>query len=753
MEDEAIKRNTDCVYFLASPLTCKNGSECEFRHSESARVNPRDCWFWLNGNCLNPKCAFRHPPLDGLLGTTGMPTANSSALALPPSVPTQTPLPAAAASTKQITPCIFFRKRLCLKGDKCPFLHINPSSSGSQATPPSVKAGSTVTDLPQPLKAPSNANGPEIPNIHQRNSPNFPSKNSPPKFTKPSPNLVKLSPPNFAKPSPPKNTSQNSTPGGIPPVSKPAMDVESSPQTGVTVRKAMVHIDEFGRSKATIAPMSCGNLINRLQVHHSRGLDYNGREPGEFFSETSPGFDVLVDEQREESDYKDLGRGRRISSLHAFSYPQSSHVDWNANPDREARTPLDRETRGHINAYDSHGRARDWLGREQSGASIEKNIERRPSVVSERRIVREESPDRVDTFDLRQQISKRRKVNGSRSVVSPSRGHGEIHQREEGLLEEQKFPRPLPHRDQPHISSETTVSRRLQGRLKLPRKSSPEFHQETSLDIRARGPQSNPSGFIGRNHERLKRRLPEVNTMEGKDSVVKGNETSSHSFNFAGPKSLAELKSGKVSDRVKSEVVVGEESAKLGKGLSQESVGSLPFDGPKPLSMILKEKREMGSGNPVLPRKPDEATEVDIEERTLAEKEGTQVEGEGTHVYENQSPESEKEENTSPNGCREELKATIPGRTAETVESEIRLISDGLSSPQRRDDVEMIDAEEDPEGEAYDQREGESDYGALEGRDWKMGEENADDNADQDDDYLDDEDGDDFARRLGVMFS
>ncbi|KAL0409096.1 UNVERIFIED_CONTAM: Zinc finger CCCH domain-containing protein 17 [Sesamum radiatum] len=60
-EEEALKRNTDCVYFLASPLTCKKGSECEYRHSDIARVNPRDCWFWLHGNCLNPKCGFRHP--------------------------------------------------------------------------------------------------------------------------------------------------------------------------------------------------------------------------------------------------------------------------------------------------------------------------------------------------------------------------------------------------------------------------------------------------------------------------------------------------------------------------------------------------------------------------------------------------------------------------------------------------------------------------------------------------------------------
>ncbi|KAM1006283.1 hypothetical protein ACFX14_003131 [Malus domestica] len=68
-EEEALKRNTDCVYFLASLSHAKRGSECEYRHSEYARVNHRDCWYWLNGSCLNLKYAFRHPPLDGLLGS------------------------------------------------------------------------------------------------------------------------------------------------------------------------------------------------------------------------------------------------------------------------------------------------------------------------------------------------------------------------------------------------------------------------------------------------------------------------------------------------------------------------------------------------------------------------------------------------------------------------------------------------------------------------------------------------------------
>nr|KYP51121.1 Zinc finger CCCH domain-containing protein 17 [Cajanus cajan] len=61
MDEDSLKRSTDCVYFLASPLTCKKGAECEYRHNEIARLNPRDCWYWLSGQCLNPTCAFRHP--------------------------------------------------------------------------------------------------------------------------------------------------------------------------------------------------------------------------------------------------------------------------------------------------------------------------------------------------------------------------------------------------------------------------------------------------------------------------------------------------------------------------------------------------------------------------------------------------------------------------------------------------------------------------------------------------------------------
>ncbi|KAL2338348.1 hypothetical protein Fmac_012794 [Flemingia macrophylla] len=126
MDEDSLKRNTDCVYFLASPLTCKKGAECEYRHNEIARLNPRDCWYWLSGQCLNPTCAFRHPPLDG---HTGVPA---------PSEPPQTSLPA----NKTMVPCYFFFNGFCNKGDTCSFLHA-PDESTFTVKPVKNDNGST----------------------------------------------------------------------------------------------------------------------------------------------------------------------------------------------------------------------------------------------------------------------------------------------------------------------------------------------------------------------------------------------------------------------------------------------------------------------------------------------------------------------------------------------------------------------------------------------------------------------------------
>eukprot|EP00250_Pteridium_aquilinum_P018453 c24093_g1_i2 orf=747-2708(-) len=132
MGDEAQKRTTDCVYFLASPLTCKKGNDCEYRHSEAARINPRDCWYWLSGNCLNANCSFRHPPLDGRPGAsasapsppvTGGNSAGATTAAAPGIASSSSAVPVQTPASKSTVPCYFFSQGFCAKGGKCPFSH------------------------------------------------------------------------------------------------------------------------------------------------------------------------------------------------------------------------------------------------------------------------------------------------------------------------------------------------------------------------------------------------------------------------------------------------------------------------------------------------------------------------------------------------------------------------------------------------------------------------------------------------------
>ncbi|XP_020701150.1 zinc finger CCCH domain-containing protein 34 isoform X1 [Dendrobium catenatum] len=119
---ETQKSNTDCLYFLASPLTCKKGSECEYRHNDSARLNPRDCWYWLSGSCHNPNCAFRHPPLEVFNGVKADFFYTPSFSAVP--------------TSKLNVPCYFYFNAICAKGEQCPYLHDTfPTQKASRVVP------------------------------------------------------------------------------------------------------------------------------------------------------------------------------------------------------------------------------------------------------------------------------------------------------------------------------------------------------------------------------------------------------------------------------------------------------------------------------------------------------------------------------------------------------------------------------------------------------------------------------------------
>ncbi|XP_052156919.1 zinc finger CCCH domain-containing protein 34 [Oryza glaberrima] len=118
-EDPRWRRcNTDCVYFLASPFTCTKGSKCEYRHADGARFNRRNCWYWFKGNCVNPSCTFRHPPLENLNKTKSL----------------ADPLSLCSTSVKAANPCYFYYNLHCSKGDNCPYLHEPLTSNDAVGT-------------------------------------------------------------------------------------------------------------------------------------------------------------------------------------------------------------------------------------------------------------------------------------------------------------------------------------------------------------------------------------------------------------------------------------------------------------------------------------------------------------------------------------------------------------------------------------------------------------------------------------------
>ncbi|KAJ8512310.1 hypothetical protein OPV22_002744 [Ensete ventricosum] len=156
---EALKRNVDCYYFIASPITCTKGSKCEYRHCEGARFNPKDCSYWLKGNCLNRRCTFRHRPLEWLFG-------NPRVVAVPAEPSSSTAVqvadrPPPNSINKNAITCSFFMKGKCLKGDECPFRHgrrpagspLDLHKDQQSSTPPGAIAVKGV-EMPPSLEKP-----------------------------------------------------------------------------------------------------------------------------------------------------------------------------------------------------------------------------------------------------------------------------------------------------------------------------------------------------------------------------------------------------------------------------------------------------------------------------------------------------------------------------------------------------------------------------------------------------------------------
>lgn len=704
-EDEALKRNTDCVYFLASPLTCKKGSECEYRHSEYARVNPRDCYYWLNGNCMNPKCTFRHPPLDGLLGTqVAAPAGSSSQVAAAATTPaSQTPYNQGASyssiTSKQAVPCFFHQKGLCLKGDKCAFLH-GPATNNKAPQP-----GTTTTAI-EPHSS-KKAFG-----------------------TLETSQLQKFPPTNVAKMV------------GVPPESKPAPKVDAAfARSGTGSERSMPRYagldDELPRHSGINTTSVCngGSVGRSSRLHQSHASDepsfHGSKDTDEFLRESSPGFDVLVDDDEIEDadfyhgeDQYGVARGHEGRNVNEYDIGHSATYD--------ATTDLDRERFHDARGYDSFDHVQGNYGWEQRASSERLSLGR--TTLERRGYSRADSPDHIEGSDLRHRLSKHRKVNGLRSVVS----HDHALQNHEG---ERNY-RGSSLRDSHNPLHENSLGSRLQGRIKLPGRSGvngTDLRSEREIERghnRGRLSPGRPqtSSHRGRLHDRIKGRLEGEFDNKGRNlggSRIRREVMNEMNADFAGPKRLAELKVGKDTDN--------KERQSLGKRkiieYDQQTEGDLSFEGPMPLSEILKRKKKSeaaASGSGI----------ATVHKEYVNEKEskGSLISSSTNTVVSAALKEANRKEESKSTNADTGTTDAARGESSQPRNISEHEADNGIIANEGMEDHEL---EADDQGDADEYYEGEEgEYNYEEGE-----------NVDPEEEYMEEEDGDDFAKKLGVMFS
>ncbi|XP_006653006.1 zinc finger CCCH domain-containing protein 32 [Oryza brachyantha] len=691
-EEEALRRNTDCVYFLASPLTCKKGNECDFRHSEGARMNPRDCWYWLNSNCLNPKCPFRHPPIDGMFGapTPGIPAVPSHY--------------APYNSGKQMVPCYYFQKGNCLKGDRCAFYH-GPQSIGNNPPEPVAKVTSLPLEQPQTQKN-------DLLFIKDSVQPNNSIQQGAPIVDDRGKMAVDRSKVNSARTATVAvHTASNA-------VSWPKSEMIKNTMPAFKESFAATSVDDHPESYQNHLPMESDperDWNQSYEMPSADDLPQNSREADELLGESSPGFDVLVDNNADGAAYlHDEDFGGDMYPVEDYEY---------APADFDVHAHHERDRFNGSNEQDQVGHMYDGYERKRRRSSSERSMER--PFHSERRFLQgNRNPVEMDGSDLRHRL-RRRRINESSLAISPER-NGEHRRRDERYRDRDERHRERAHsnsthRDRHQGSRGSTLSSRLQGRIKLPGRSPDrvDTHSEKERDrrrlcdrlspVRRMEYQGDRHMDAGQCEERTRRRSSEL-------ALGARNADGQHSTReVVDSRTFSNRKTLRDSSKEK----------------SVEPEASLDFEGPKPLSVILQRKREAawGNGSSASP-KEDKSAEVSRGQPTSL----PEVEKEGENIISSEEYKS----GSGDEEFRDEGHIPFEGHGQSSSHG------DRLEG----EDIIEVDPVENQDAEKYDQREGESYYEAIEGQDYKS----EDENAYEDDEEFDDDD-DDFARKVGVVFS
>ncbi|KAL1222708.1 Zinc finger CCCH domain-containing protein 17 [Cardamine amara subsp. amara] len=554
-EEEALKWNTDCVYFLASPLTCKKGAECEYRHSEYARVNPRDCYYWLNGNCMNPKCGFRHPPLEGLLGNQG----GASAGSVQPTHATAHP-----GVAKQPVPCVFFQKGMCMKGDMCSFLHTPNPSAYKKQHPVEAKPATDTQFSKKPIE--SSTGEKKVPDA----------------------NLSKAVKAHVDISAAPRVTSTGlRESGGAEGYAPKHVGYEP------VVQKKSAGVPSFTEGGHST------QLLQKYGSDDNNNSFHNGKDTDDVLRESSPGFDVLVDNEAGDSEYYHVEDryGRRSqegrNSVNEYDPDFSVMADGDKEAFRDQR----------FDSYDQREDRYAW-GHRRVSSERGDHLERRVYAEDER-------SENILASDLRYRLAKQRKVNGMRSVGSHDYAAPDSSM-ERGYRDSRR-----------NTQRENSISSsRLQGRIKLRERSNGE--EAHHFDRRSERGRDREELSHGRLRDRIKGRIEENHSGNQERGFRAPWERRREMENErkSAPRSIAETKSGK--EESKTEPSLGKRKSLEEDHHSHRRSGD-SFAAPLPLSEILRRKRAAASGGSSNNKKNDRSKEEVGDKTKLITEEITEV--------------------------------------------------------------------------------------------------------------------------------
>jgi len=472
--------------------------------------------------------------------------------------PGQLPSPAAIPTSKANIPCYFYYNTYCIKGEQCPFLHETlPAQKFQKAAPettivhhpPETKASTGSDTGPASIEVPANPPGDTLEVIKQEHFKEV--------IEQPAPGIA-------------SEEHIPSSESSVPDCEEPGIKL---------LEETLLPPTEY--------------LNGSPQLWPGQGSDENLKDSTEVdeWWESSPGFDVLVDDGSEKLAYEEdgdylLAQVGESEMLHGHLL----QYDYEVPPDYDPLTYLDSGFLYEHGVYDGYDRGDNDYNPEYFHIVSENSCKRRnlkPTSHRKRKRSRRRHDlmDDRDVVDLRDHLRKRRRMDRSPHKCYSSRTRGSSRERSgrRGMV-------PLLHGrlvsevgNNMHVSAQSDTESALNDPHGRDWSAYPQSTRHAQSRLRERETR-------GRRNRRPQPVLSSEISPRSASRRPESSQIKSGAAPISGPKTFAQIKEEKRRARE-------EDGNSFDSHISQNfrRYRSIDFEGPKPLNELLKDKKRYGS--------------------------------------------------------------------------------------------------------------------------------------------------------------